>query len=85
MSEADWFMPMVVGGIFILLGLAGILWSRREQKSYDNRLASRPDLREFLEHWPARPEPGALRIGGWLAVVVGLVLLLLGAIFLIWG
>ncbi len=78
-------MPMVVGGIFILLGLAGILWSKREQKTYDNRLAGRADLREFLEHWPARPEPGALKLGGGIALVIGVVLLLLGVIFLIWG
>ncbi len=85
MSEADWFMPLVVGGIFILLGLAGVLWSKREQKTYDNRLASRADLREFMEHWPARPEPGALKLGGGIAVVIGLVLLLLGVVFLIRG
>ena len=85
MSEADWFMPMVVGGIFILLGLAGILWSKREQKTYDNRLVGHADLREFLEHWPARPEPGALKLGGGIALVIGLGLLILGVVFLIRG
>lgn len=85
MSEADWFMPMVVGGIFILLGLAGILWSKREQNTYDNRLAGRADLREFMEHWPARPEPGALKVGGGISLVIGLVLLILGVVFLIRG
>ena len=77
MSNADWLLPMVVGGIFILLGLAGILWSRREQESYDYQLSSRADLREFLEHWPSRPEPGSLKVGGWIGVVVGLVLFFL--------
>lgn len=85
MSDADWLMPIVVGSIFILLGLVGILWGRREQKGYDYRLSTRTDLREFLEHWPARPQPGSLKVGGWIAVVVGLVLLLLGGAFLIWG
>ncbi len=85
MSDADWLMPIVVGSIFILLGLVGILWSRREQKGYDYQLSTRADLREFLEHWPARPQPGSLKVGGWIAIVVGLVLLLLGGAFLIWG
>ena len=85
MSDADWLIPMVAGGVFILLGLAGIIWSMREQKSYDDQLSSRDDLREFLEHWPPRPEPGALKMGGGIAVVIGLVLLLLGTAFFIWG
>jgi len=85
MSVADWLIPMIAGGIFILLGLAGILWSKREEKSYDYQLSSRDDLREFIEHWPPRPEPGALKVGGWIAAVIGLVLLLLGTAFFIWG
>lgn len=85
MSDADWLMPIVVGSIFILLGLVGILWGRREQKGYDYQLSTRIDLREFLNHWPPRPEPGSLKVGGWIAIVVGLVLLLLGGAFLIWG
>ena len=85
MSDADWLMPIVVGSIFILLGLVGILWGRREQKGYDYQLSTRTDLREFLNHWPPRPEPGSLKVGGWIAIVVGLVLLLLGGAFLIWG
>ena len=85
MSDVDWLMPIVVGSIFILLGLVGILWGRREQKGYDYQLSTRPDLREFLEHWPVRPQPGSLKVGGLIAVVVGLFLLLLGAAFLIWG
>ena len=84
MPDADWIVPMVVGVFFIIIGLAGILWSRREQGNYDYQLSSRPDLREFLDNWPPRPEPGALKIGGWIAVTVGFFLLLLGAGILIW-
>jgi len=85
MPDANWPMPMVVGGIFIIIGLAGILWGRREKSNYDYQISSRPDLREFLDNWPQRPEPGALKVGGWIAVAVGLFLLLLGAGLLIWG
>ena len=85
MSDLDWLIAVGVGGLFILLGLATIFWGRREQKSYDNLLATRADLREFLQHWPERPEPGALKVGGWIAVTIGLVLLVLGVVFWLWG
>lgn len=85
MSDADWLLAMGVGGLFMLLGSATIFWGKREQKSYDNMLATRGDLREFLQHWPERSEPGALKVGGWIAVAIGLLLLVLGAVFWLWG
>ncbi len=77
MADVDWLIPLGVGGLFILLGLAAILWGRREEKSYDHSLSTRADLREFMEHWPSRPQPGSLKVGGWIAVIVGLVVLVL--------
>ena len=85
MADVDWFLPIGAGGLFILLGLAAVLWGRREEKSYENSLSRRGDLREFLEHWPPRPEPGALKVGGWIAITIGLVMLVLGGVFLLWG
>jgi len=76
---------MGLGGLFILLGLAGIIWGKREEKSYYDALSTRPDVREFLEHWPQRPEPGALKIGGWIAMAIGLLMLVMGGAFLLWG
>jgi hypothetical protein len=73
---------MAVGGGFLVLGLAGILWGRHEEKSYFDALAARHDLREFMSHWPARPQPGAVRTGGWIAVAVGG--LLVGVGFILW-
>ncbi len=78
----DWFILMGMGGLFVLLGIATILWGRREEKSYYNSLSTRTDLREFLEHRPQWPQPVALEIGGWIAVAVGLVMLAMsGVIF----
>lgn len=85
MPYGENFMLMVVGGGFIILGLAGIIWGRHEDKSYFESLAERPDLREFMSHWPERPQPGALRIGGWIAIAVGLLLLVTGAAIWLWS
>ncbi len=85
MPRADWFILMGMGGLFILLGLVAIIWGRREEKSYYDSLSTRHDAREFLEHEPERPEPGALKIGGWIAIAVGLVMVAMGGAFWLWG
>jgi hypothetical protein len=85
MLQADWFILMVGGGLFLLLGLGAIMRGRGEEKSYYNAISSRPDVREYLEHKPERPEPGALRIGGWIAIAIGLVMIAMGGAFWFWG
>jgi len=76
---------MVMGGFFSLFGLAVMFWGRTEEKSYYDSLSKRTDVREYLEHWPEHPEPGGLKIGGWTAIAVGLLMLALGGAFLLWG
>ena len=85
MSDGEWFILIGLGGLFILLGLAAFLWGKIEEKSYYNSISARHDAREFLEHKPERPEPGALKIGGWIAMAIGLLLLVMGGAFLLWG
>ncbi len=81
MLQGDCFIIMGVGGGFIILGIIGIIWGGHEEKSYFNALAARPDdMREFMEHWPARPQPGAVRTGGWIAIAIGLLMLIVGII-----
>ena len=79
------FILMVMGGVFILLGLALFFWGRSEEKGYYDALSSRTDVREYLEHEPQYPELGALKVGGWVAIAVGLVMLALGGGFWLWG
>jgi hypothetical protein len=86
MFYSDFLVLMGVGGLFIILGLAAIIWGKREEKSYYNSLSTRPgDTREFLEHWPPRAEPGALKIGGWIAIAIGVVILATGVVFWLGG
>ncbi|MDP6576398.1 MAG: hypothetical protein QGI95_04935 [Dehalococcoidales bacterium] len=70
-----------LGGLFLALGLTTLIWGKREEKDYFNSLSARPgDTREFMEHWPPRPQPSALKLGGWLAVTIGLVMLTIGGV-----
>lgn len=64
------------------MGIISFLWARGEERGLNHSLSQRPDLREFLTRWPSRIEPGALRVGGWILVAMGLVLIILGGSFL---
>jgi hypothetical protein len=85
MPYSDYFTMMYVGGFFVLLGIILILWGRGEERRYYNSLASGADVREFLEHWPKRPRVGAVKIGGWIALAIGLVMAAAGGAFWFWG
>ena len=78
---AGWLISIVVGVVFIVLGLGVLIWGRREEKSYYDSLTTRRDLREFFDRWPWRPEPGSLKIGGWIAIAVGLIIVIVGSAF----
>ena len=86
MLYRDCFILMGIGGLFIIIGLATIIWGKREEKSYYNALAKRPgDTREFMEHWPSRHQPGALKAGGWIAITIGVVMLITGGTLCLLG
>lgn len=81
MPQGDWLIITAVGGVFLILGLATFLWGRREEKSYFDRIATRTDdMREFMEHWPQRPQPGALKVGGWIGIAIGAIMLAVGVV-----
>ena len=84
MLQQDWFILVLMGGLFVLLGLGAFFQGRADEKRYFDSIASRPDAREYLEHWPQRPEPGALKVGGWIAIALGVFMLALGIAFLLW-
>jgi hypothetical protein len=82
MSHIDNFIMMGMGGLFILLSIICFLWARSEERGINNALSQRRDLREFLTRWPPSIEPGALRLGGWIMIAIGIVLIILGGAFL---
>lgn len=75
-----WLLPVLVGAFIFLVGIAFVIWGKREERNYYDSLITRVDLREFFSRWPPRPEPGALKTGGWIAIVAGVVIAAVGAI-----
>jgi len=74
MSVASCRAILGMGVFFIFLGVAFILWSRKERKTYYNSLTARKDMKEFITHEPERPWLNAWQIGGWISLIIGIVL-----------
>jgi len=85
MLQVEWLMLIGAGGLFILLGLGAIMWSKGEKRSYYEAISHHLDVREYLEHQPERPEPRALKIGGWIAITIGIILAVVGGALWLWG
>jgi 3-deoxy-D-manno-octulosonic-acid transferase len=70
-----------LGAFFILLGIVFILWNRREKNKYYNSiLLTRRDIQETITREHERFWLHAWRIGGWISLIVGMVLLIIGGI-----
>ncbi len=66
---------LIVGLLFLVAGVVMILSGVGEERYYYDRLSRKRDLREFITHNPERPEPGSLKIGGWICIAVGVLIL----------
>jgi hypothetical protein len=84
MPQVDWLILMGMGGLFLILGIALVIWGKRDESSYYNSLSTRTDVRKFLER-ESRPRFESLKVGGWLAIAVGLVMIAMGGAFWRWG
>ena len=85
MPQTDLWILIGLGGLFVLLGVSAFFWGRGEEKSYYKAISTRTDIREYMEHTPERPEPGGLKVGGLIAIFVGLVMLIMGGAFWLSG
>ncbi len=82
MLVRDSLILIGAGGLFLIIGILVYVWGKREEERYYSEVAKRPgDTREFMERWPPRQQPGALKIGGVIAIALGAVLLVVGGIF----
>jgi hypothetical protein len=80
MSGKDWYIFIIAGGVFAALGIGAIIWGMVEEKRIFEALARKPDLREFSYKHVETPQPGALKIGGWIAFGLGVLVIAAGII-----
>ncbi|MBN2240212.1 MAG: hypothetical protein JW712_10600 [Dehalococcoidales bacterium] len=85
MPQTDFIVIMGIGGLFVLLGIGAIIAGKIEEKKYYSSITSRPDAREFVEGWPKRSQFGSMQTGGWIAIAIGVLILVIGGIYKIWG
>lgn len=85
----NWLAMAIVGGVFLLVGIVGIIWGRREAAEDYHILISHADVRtdakKIVQNWQANSGAGALIIGGLISITIGLFLLILFAIHLYQG
>jgi hypothetical protein len=81
MSAAGYQVILGMGGFFVLLGIIFILGNRREKKKYYNSvLLTQRDIKETITHEHERFWLQAWQIGGWISLIVGVVLLIIGGV-----
>ncbi len=80
MINEYWGIPVIIGAVFFVLGIALIIWGAREGRDYYDSLINKVDLREFFSKWPLRPEPGALKTGGWITIALGIIIAGIGGL-----
>ena len=81
MSAASYQIILGMGGFFVFLGIIFILWNRKEkQRYYNSILLTRRDIKETITHEHERFWLHAWRIGGWISLIVGIILLIIGGI-----
>jgi len=83
MPPADWIMLVSLGGFFLVLGIALVGKGRSEDKDYYD-LSSGMDVRGYVEHEP-HPGSESLKVGGWIAIAIGLLMLAMEGGFWLWG
>ena len=81
MLHDNYQVVLGLGAFFILLGIVFILWNRREKNKYYNSiLLTRRDIQETITREHERFWLHAWRIGGWISIIVGIVLLIIGGV-----
>ncbi|MFC1910759.1 hypothetical protein ACFLXC_05710 [Chloroflexota bacterium] len=81
MFNNEFAVLVLVGILFILIGVILVIWGKTEERKYYESLSTRHDVREYINHWPPRPSLRAWQVGGWIGLAVGIVLLIVGLVY----
>ena len=82
MLPRDFLIMMVVGGLFIAIGIVLLILGTKAKKSYD--VSPGMDVREYMES-DAEPKTESLAVGGWIIIAIGILLLAMAGAFMLWG
>jgi hypothetical protein len=80
MSLANCQAILGMGVFFILLGIAFMLWNKKEKRIYYDSLVTRRDMKEFMTHEPERSWLNAWQIGGRISLIIGIILVITGGV-----
>jgi hypothetical protein len=85
MFLTDYIPLMIIGAVFLIIGILLLFLGVREEKDYYQTISNRIDVRKYLERKSDSIQSWGLKVGGIMAVVIGLVLLVMWLIFWIRG
>jgi hypothetical protein len=83
MPSLEWFLLMGMGVIFVVAGIIFLVNGNRGAEMYYQSYADSPDVRKFMERSP-RPKYESLKIGGRVAIVLGIIMLAIGGAIWFW-
>lgn len=81
MTGINFYIPIIIGGLFVIIGIVMMLWGNRGERRYKASMTRRTDMREFLEQWPKHFGYDSYKLGGVIFIAVGIVLLALALVF----
>jgi hypothetical protein len=85
MTYPDSLILTVMGVIFLSVGIGIFIKGKINEKREYDTLTSRTDMKEFIEYSPEQSQAGALKLGGRISMIVGLVMLGIVGILRLFG
>ena len=85
MFSTEYVLLMIIGAVFLVAGIILLIVGIKEEKDYFRTISNNADVRKYLEHKSDSIQSWGFKVGGIMAVVIGLVLLIMGLIFMLLG
>jgi hypothetical protein len=85
MFLTDYVPLMIIGAVFMVAGIILLVLGIREEKDYCRTVSNQVDVRKYLEHKSDSIQAWGFKVGGIVAIVIGLFLLVMGLVIWILG